>query len=140
MSNTQHEYEILDFVSLHSPAYRIDVLNNFDPQNRCGDTQALIEHLVSVGLLKFSPAHSDYLKLTPAGVHALALCRESRAAAQSAEQDKVKQQAEAHAKESRDRRFQVELLFIGGAITLFIEHFHEIIHFVGNLLKHLSCP
>lgn len=135
MSNAQREYEILDYVSSRSAAYRIDIINQFDPQIRCGETHALIEHLVDVGLLRFSPARSECLKLTPAGVHTLKLFRDSAVVTDLAKQDKIDQQTKEHAEKSKERRFQIELLLVGGLITLLVEHFDKLVKLISEFLE-----
>lgn len=81
---SDREYEIVEYILSCRGACYIDVVNHFDPVNRCTETDDLLKHLLSLGLLHSSATgyqwDTGFLTVTPAGRSALLVHRERTAA------------------------------------------------------------
>lgn len=134
---SNREYEILEWIKQHSNAGRFEIINAFDPRNRCNETDRLLDALLASGHLRLRHPSKDilsqYFLLAPLGESALSAKYDfDKAAIVQTE----KEQAQSKRNRRHDWGVAIVSAIVGSLLTLLVEHFDELIALFRNLSSH----
>lgn len=77
----QYAYDVLDFIYKNPGCSWYQVMNSFDPELRCRDTDAVLKYFIDQGMIEPKPRadlYSSALYLTPSAVVSLLSEKQAR--------------------------------------------------------------
>lgn len=131
------EYELLSYIFENHSVSVQDIADHFGLEKLDRDTDAVLITLHLQGLIDMD--FDRNCSILPAGVRALLMCDDARkkhTEDKAEKQEDIKRIEEQHTKNFK-RNFLIAIIssITGSLVTLFVEHFNEVIAFIKNLFS-----